>query len=309
MLVVPCGSWRSCRPCSCSPARLDRAAARQVEDRGAGAGQVLRRDGAAGRALVRARGAGGRLARRRPLVVAVAARRAGRVAGGGDAGRSGDPGAPVGGSGRSAARRSSSASARWRAGCGWTSSRLTKCRSSASVTSTALVAGTGQSRRVFIASDVLRDWSDEEIAVVVAHEFGAPRAPRSLVDACRRCQRCVAARLWPRPVAVLRRLALAPGDLAALPVVATGRRGARSSPPRRCGTRCRAAGAPCGCVRARADRRRRRVPRRAPAARRAPPGGGAPVAPHALAVSPPSDGARTTARCRSVRTDQSVNDR
>jgi len=44
--------------------------------------------------------------------------------------------------------------------------------SSSSVTSTALVAGTGQSRRVFIASDVLRDWSDEEIAVVVAHEFG-----------------------------------------------------------------------------------------------------------------------------------------
>lgn len=43
---------------------------------------------------------------------------------------------------------------------------------SGAVTATALVAGTGRSRRVFIASDVLRDWSDEEIAVVVAHEFG-----------------------------------------------------------------------------------------------------------------------------------------
>src|SRR5262245_36315880 len=36
--------------------------------------------------------------------------------------------------------------------------------SSASVTSTALVAGTGGSRRVFIAADLLRDWSDDEIA-------------------------------------------------------------------------------------------------------------------------------------------------
>jgi STE24 endopeptidase len=42
---------------------------------------------------------------------------------------------------------------------------------SATVTSTALVAGAGAARRVFIADEVLRDWSDEEIAVVVAHEF------------------------------------------------------------------------------------------------------------------------------------------
>ena len=44
--------------------------------------------------------------------------------------------------------------------------------SGAAVTATALVAGAGQSRRVFISSDLLQDWSDEEIAVVVAHEFG-----------------------------------------------------------------------------------------------------------------------------------------
>jgi STE24 endopeptidase len=42
----------------------------------------------------------------------------------------------------------------------------------AAVTATALVAGAGQSRRVFISSDLLQDWSDEEIAVVVAHELG-----------------------------------------------------------------------------------------------------------------------------------------
>jgi len=42
----------------------------------------------------------------------------------------------------------------------------------ASVTATALVAGVGASRRVFISSELLRHWTDEEIAVVVAHELG-----------------------------------------------------------------------------------------------------------------------------------------
>jgi Zn-dependent protease with chaperone function len=35
----------------------------------------------------------------------------------------------------------------------------------------ALVAGAGASRRVFVASHLVRDWSDDEIAVVVAHEL------------------------------------------------------------------------------------------------------------------------------------------
>jgi len=35
----------------------------------------------------------------------------------------------------------------------------------------ALVAGAGKSRRIFLSSDLLRDWSDDEIAVVVAHEL------------------------------------------------------------------------------------------------------------------------------------------
>lgn len=42
---------------------------------------------------------------------------------------------------------------------------------SAAVTATALVAGGGEARRVFIAHELLQDWSDDEIAVVVAHEL------------------------------------------------------------------------------------------------------------------------------------------
>ena len=41
----------------------------------------------------------------------------------------------------------------------------------AAATATALVAGAGSSRRVFIASELVQDWTDDEIAVVVAHEF------------------------------------------------------------------------------------------------------------------------------------------
>jgi len=39
------------------------------------------------------------------------------------------------------------------------------------VTTSAIVAGAGEHRRVFIADAVLRDWNDEEISVVVAHEL------------------------------------------------------------------------------------------------------------------------------------------
>ena len=37
---------------------------------------------------------------------------------------------------------------------------------------TAMIAGAGRSRRIFVASGLLRDWSDDEIAVIVAHELG-----------------------------------------------------------------------------------------------------------------------------------------
>ncbi len=46
-------------------------------------------------------------------------------------------------------------------------------------TETALVAGSGSRRRVFIAADLIRDWSDEEVGFVVAHEF-AHHAHRDL---------------------------------------------------------------------------------------------------------------------------------
>ena len=89
--------------------------------------------------------------------------------------------------------------------------------SSSSVTSTALVAGTGQSRRVFIASDVLRDWSDEEIAVVVAHEFGH-HVHHDLWWALAVDSAVVLAGLAASG-AVLRAAAMPPGALAALPLV------------------------------------------------------------------------------------------
>ena len=37
---------------------------------------------------------------------------------------------------------------------------------------TALVTGVGSSRSIFLSADIVRDWSDDEIAVVVAHELG-----------------------------------------------------------------------------------------------------------------------------------------
>jgi STE24 endopeptidase len=42
---------------------------------------------------------------------------------------------------------------------------------SSAVTTNALVAGAGDNRRVFVADAVIRDWSDDEIEVVVAHEL------------------------------------------------------------------------------------------------------------------------------------------
>ena len=44
-------------------------------------------------------------------------------------------------------------------------------RASETGRTTALVTGLGRNRRIFISSDVVRDWSDTEIAVVVAHEL------------------------------------------------------------------------------------------------------------------------------------------
>ena len=46
----------------------------------------------------------------------------------------------------------------------------------------------------FIAAELVRDWSDDEIAVVVAHELGASRASRSVADARARRVGAVASR-------------------------------------------------------------------------------------------------------------------
>jgi len=93
---------------------------------------------------------------------------------------------------------------------------------SAAVTATALVAGAGAGRRVFIAHELMRDWSDEEIAVVVAHEL-AHHAHHDLwrtlaFDVC-----LLSMGLW-TAAGSLRATGLAPdgvpADLAALPAVA-----------------------------------------------------------------------------------------
>jgi STE24 endopeptidase len=44
-------------------------------------------------------------------------------------------------------------------------------RSPRTAGSTAIVAGVGRARRVFVSRELIDDWSDEEVAVVVAHEL------------------------------------------------------------------------------------------------------------------------------------------
>ena len=95
---------------------------------------------------------------------------------------------------------------------------------------TALVTGAGRSRRIFIASDLVRDWSDDEVAVVAAHELGH-HAHHDLwrtlaLDALLLCLA-----LWladgllagvpgARVAAATGARLLGPGDLAALPFIA-----------------------------------------------------------------------------------------
>ena len=88
---------------------------------------------------------------------------------------------------------------------------------------TALVAGVGHRRRILVSSDLIRHWSDDEIAVVVAHEL-AHHAYRDLW----RALALNAVVLWSGLFVSDRvldhagpRLGLAgPGDLAALPLIA-----------------------------------------------------------------------------------------
>ena len=87
---------------------------------------------------------------------------------------------------------------------------------------TALLVG-GRVRRVLVASEFLRDWSDDEIAVVVAHELGH-HVHRDAVRGLALDAAVLSAGFW-MAAQVLARWApplglLGPGDLAALPIIA-----------------------------------------------------------------------------------------
>jgi STE24 endopeptidase len=90
-------------------------------------------------------------------------------------------------------------------------------------TATAFVAGLGRTRRVFVSSQLARDWSDDEIAVVVAHEL-AHHAHRDLWRALVLDVGVLLAGLWAAD-AILAWSASSlglrgPSDLAALPLLA-----------------------------------------------------------------------------------------
>jgi STE24 endopeptidase len=88
---------------------------------------------------------------------------------------------------------------------------------------TAVVTGVGRSRRVLLSSELVGDWSDEEIAVVVAHEL-AHHAHHDLWRALALNVGVLCGGLWLAHLAVGAGgewLALTgPSDLAALPLVA-----------------------------------------------------------------------------------------
>jgi STE24 endopeptidase len=86
-----------------------------------------------------------------------------------------------------------------------------------------MVAGVGAGRRVLVASAVARDWSDDEVAVVVAHEL-AHHVHHDLLQALALNAAVLCAGLWAGDIVV--RLSetwlglRGPSDLAALPIVA-----------------------------------------------------------------------------------------
>jgi STE24 endopeptidase len=86
---------------------------------------------------------------------------------------------------------------------------------------TALVTGAGRSRRIFIAAEVVRDWSDDEIVVVAAHEL-AHHAHHDLWRTLALDASLLSLALWLADAALGAPAAaqVAPGDLAALPFIA-----------------------------------------------------------------------------------------
>lgn len=88
---------------------------------------------------------------------------------------------------------------------------------------TAVVSGLGRTRRVFVSATMLRDWSDDEIAVVVAHEL-AHHAHHDLWLTCAVDSVIVIGGLWAAQVGLSLLLpvtrATGPDTLAHLPLVA-----------------------------------------------------------------------------------------
>jgi STE24 endopeptidase len=89
---------------------------------------------------------------------------------------------------------------------------------SALVTTTALVAGGSGARRVFISGQILREWSDDEIAVVVAHEL-AHHAHHDLWQTLVVDVAALAVGFWVSDLALVAARGSA-RDLAALPMIA-----------------------------------------------------------------------------------------
>jgi STE24 endopeptidase len=87
---------------------------------------------------------------------------------------------------------------------------------------TAIVTGFGRTRRVFISSAVLRDWSDDEIAVVIAHELGH-HSHHDLWRTLALDAAVLAVALWAADAAVLRAaewsMLTGPSDPAAVPLL------------------------------------------------------------------------------------------
>ena len=89
----------------------------------------------------------------------------------------------------------------------------------ATATATALVTGGGSARRVFIASELVRDWSDDEVEFVVAHEF-AHHAHHDLWKTLALDASILAAAFWVADRVSSRFGNASIGDLAALPFIA-----------------------------------------------------------------------------------------
>ncbi len=170
---------------------------------------------------------------------------------------------------------------------------------------TALVTGIGRRRRIFISADVVRDWSDTEIAVVVAHEL-AHHAHHDLlrtlaVDAAvLSCGLGAAAAAL--AVAARRRPARRSRHAAAHRARRRPRLAGRDPAPARAVTPPRASRR---CLRARRHWRHRRLQLGDPPPRRASPLRGAPEHGHALAVPSPSDRGRTAGHGGSIPANKS----